>query len=350
MRIRSLPEISCPMTVKRGSVRRITQLRERSSRTRVIRARANPRRRARALWCSGSLSARIEIKTTLSMPSTISSSVSVRSAIRFSGLNKTSKRLRPFSGGQSGQCYPVPPVLHARAGATGFRLVAEPDRPGWSAPQPPRWMSGGGLVAGNAHAYEAVPRDEARQLLLIHAIRAGWAHRQHHVADVGRAVVDGDPRAIGRHEAELPHDGAGLADGPGTVLEALVPVGRAAEDVARVAGAEGAHDQVVDLRRVLHDDEIRGGDRVQAELDGRGITVREEPRLEALVGPSAGDEPGAVGRGARVHVGDVVLDLGLRQHALLDQQRLHRPAPGRERARGAPGNGSVVVVPAHASP
>src|SRR5918998_980274 len=306
MRIRSLPEISCPMTVKRGSVRRITQLRERSSRTRVIRARANPRRRARALWCSGSLSARIEIKTTLSMPSTISSSVSVRSAIRFSRLNKTSKRLRPFSGGQSGPCYPVPPDL---ARTSGSYWLSARRRPGPSRVRP-----------------AASP------------------------ADVGRAVVDGNPRAVGRHEAELSHYGAGLADGPGTVLEALVPVGRAAEDVARVAGAEGAHDQGVDLRRVLHDDEIRGGDRVQAELDGRGITVREEPRLEALVGPSAGDEPGAVGRGARVHVGDVVLDLGLRQHALLDQQRLHRPDPGRERARGAPGNGSVVVVPAHASP
>ena len=89
-------------------------------------ARANPRRRARALWCSGSLSARIEIKTTLSMPSTISSSVSVSSAIRFSGLNKTSKRLRPFSGGQSEPCYPVIQDLARPNESNGFRLLAEP--------------------------------------------------------------------------------------------------------------------------------------------------------------------------------------------------------------------------------
>jgi hypothetical protein len=81
----------------------------------------------------------------------------------------------------------------------------------------------------------------------------------------------------------------------------------------------------VDPGGVLHDDEVGGGDGVYAELDGRSIAVGEELGPEAPVRPRAGDEPRAVGRGARVPVGDVIPDLGLRHHALPDQDR-HQPA------------------------
>ena len=75
-------------------------------------------------------------------------------------------------------------------------------------------------------------------------------------------------------EAELAHHGSGFPDGARAILEALVPVGRAAEDGPQVAGAEGANDQVVYLRRVL-DDELGGMLGVHSELRGCGLTVGE---------------------------------------------------------------------------
>ncbi len=61
---------------------------------------------------------------------------------------------------------------------------------------------------------------------------------------------------ITHFEAKLTDDRAGLPDGAGAVLRALVPVWRTAEDGPRVAGAEGADDEVMDLGRVLDDDEL----------------------------------------------------------------------------------------------
>ena len=49
-------------------------------------AALSPSSRARARWCSGSLPVSIEMKTMLSIPRTISSSVRVRKATHTSGL------------------------------------------------------------------------------------------------------------------------------------------------------------------------------------------------------------------------------------------------------------------------
>ena len=92
-------------------------------------------------------------------------------------------------------------------------------------------------MSGDARPDQGVPRYEVGKLFFVHPVRARRAHREDHVADVGGAVVDGDPCTLRRHKAELAHDGAGLADGAGAVFEALVPVRRAAEDGVRIAGA-----------------------------------------------------------------------------------------------------------------
>jgi hypothetical protein len=96
IRIKSRPEISWERTVKSGSVRRMTQVIEKSSRMRMSMASPKPTRRASAGRFSGSLSVRIEIKMMLSMPSTISSAVRVKSAIQICGFANQSKPA-PFS-------------------------------------------------------------------------------------------------------------------------------------------------------------------------------------------------------------------------------------------------------------
>src|SRR5919202_6547816 len=92
---------------------------------------------------------------------------------------------------------------------------------------------------GHADADQGVSRDEPGQLLLVQIRGAGGPHGEDHVADVGGAVVDEDLDVFRWFEAELAHHGPRFSDGAGAVGEALVPVGWAAEDGPRVAGAEG---------------------------------------------------------------------------------------------------------------
>jgi hypothetical protein len=78
MRMRSRPEISLPKTVNQVEVSPMTIEMVNSKRMRVMRARARPTWRARPCWSVGSLLARIEMKTTLSMPRTTSSASNVK--------------------------------------------------------------------------------------------------------------------------------------------------------------------------------------------------------------------------------------------------------------------------------
>ena len=84
-RIRSRPEKPCPATANSGAVSRMIQVMESSSRMRVTNAPPSPSERARGCSVAGSFPARMEMKMTLSMPRTISSTVRVRSAIHASG-------------------------------------------------------------------------------------------------------------------------------------------------------------------------------------------------------------------------------------------------------------------------
>ena len=84
-RMRSRPEMSRPATVNSGCVSPTTQPMASSSRMRMPMAANRPTCRARACCSTGSLPARIEMNTMLSMPSTISRVVSVIRAIQASG-------------------------------------------------------------------------------------------------------------------------------------------------------------------------------------------------------------------------------------------------------------------------
>ncbi len=83
---RSRPEISSPSTVNNGSVSLMIHVRENSRPIRMIIARPRPAVRAVPCFSRGSLPARMEMKMTLSMPRTISSTVRVSRAIHASGL------------------------------------------------------------------------------------------------------------------------------------------------------------------------------------------------------------------------------------------------------------------------
>lgn len=86
-----------------GSFNCMTQVMQRSSSIRVTIAKARPRKRAFARCASGSLSTRMEIKTMLSIPSTISMTVSVSRAIQASGLliHEKSKVVEAIKGVKS---------------------------------------------------------------------------------------------------------------------------------------------------------------------------------------------------------------------------------------------------------
>src|SRR5512139_2570455 len=86
IRMMSRPEISVPGRANSGVVSRITQVMDSSSRMRVTMAKPSPSTRPLFRWCWGSLPTRMEMKMMLSMPRTISSAVSVTSAIHASGL------------------------------------------------------------------------------------------------------------------------------------------------------------------------------------------------------------------------------------------------------------------------
>src|SRR6516165_12072124 len=106
--------------------------------------------------------------------------------------------------------------------------------------------------------------------------------------DVG---VDLHPE-LGQHSTRLAHDAA-------SVLKALVPPWRFAEQLARIARAKGADDDVVKRGRVGKDGNWH---RERQVLRQRGHGVGHEPGAEAGVGPSPRHDPSTEG-GARVVAG-----------------------------------------------
>ena len=88
--MRSRPENPMPSTLKRSAVNPMIQLAANSSAIRRNIASESPTIRARFCCSRGSFAARIEMKTTLSMPSTISSTSSVAKAMSSSGLKASS--------------------------------------------------------------------------------------------------------------------------------------------------------------------------------------------------------------------------------------------------------------------
>ena len=83
------------------------------------------------------------------------------------------------------------------------------------------------------------------------------APRQDEVADHRGGIADADLDVVGDDGAELGQHRARLGDGARAVGLQLVPVRRQAQDRARIAGAQGADDQVVHRLGVLEHDQLR---------------------------------------------------------------------------------------------
>ncbi len=95
MRMKSLTENSSSPSVTIGSVSVMIQPAANTSSTRMSMARVRPRFRARACWATGSREERIEMKITLSTPSTSSSTKSVRKTAIRSGESSSEKSIVP---------------------------------------------------------------------------------------------------------------------------------------------------------------------------------------------------------------------------------------------------------------
>src|SRR5262245_24316648 len=103
-RMRSRPENPCSKTVNSGSVRPMTQAMPSSRMRRGMSARMMPRRRARGCWSFGSLPTSTAMNTILSMPSTISSAVSVSRLSQISGFANQSMTLPRAATDPAGPC------------------------------------------------------------------------------------------------------------------------------------------------------------------------------------------------------------------------------------------------------
>ena len=118
--------------------------------------------------------------------------------------------------------------------------------------------------------------------------------REDEIADVRGGVDDAKLDVLREIEPELLQHSTRVGNGAGAIREALVPVGRRAEQSPRVAGAERAHDHVVHLLGVRERDHDGRWAGVEPELERSGTGVGEESLLELRVDPRAGDESGAV--------------------------------------------------------
>ena len=96
-------------------------------------------------------------------------------------------------------------------------------------------------------------------------------------------------------DAELVQHAARVGDGTRPVRDALVPIRRRAEQRSRVAGAECADDQVMDVVGVLERDHDRRLTGIQIELERSIARVAKQALLECLVDPGPRDDLRAVG-------------------------------------------------------
>ena len=121
-----------------------------------------------------------------------------------------------------------------------------------------------------ADADHGIARHQRSQLLLAHPLRAGGTLRQHQVAHLGGRIPDPDLDMLRQLQAELLQHAARVDHRARAVRRRFVPGRRQAQHRQRIAGAQGADDQVVDLRRVLDRDDVLA-------LGGRGNPARRSP-------------------------------------------------------------------------
>ena len=137
------------------------------------------------------------------------------------------------------------------------------------------------------------------------ALAARRARGQDEVAHIGVGIMHADLHPIGDHGAELLQHGARLFHHPRPVLLVLVPVRRQAQHRPRIAGAEGADHDIVQLVGVLMHDQLGAVIHGDAQLLAGGGAVREQALLIGGIDPGTGDDLGP--QGGRAGIQDLDL-------------------------------------------
>ncbi len=185
-----------------------------------------------------------------------------------------------------------------------------------------------GLGRDQPRADHGIPRHERCKLVLAHVLGARRLQRQHHEARFGRRIPHADARRRGKRDAEIGEHAARILDGAGAIGGGLVPDRRQAQNVPRVAGAERAHDHVVQVRRVLDHHEMVAHLLLEPEAGDGLVGVLQKGCLECGILPGLGNQARAdVG----ADLGLVILDhhverLGV-EVALIGQHRFERAHP-----------------------
>jgi hypothetical protein len=141
-----------------------------------------------------------------------------------------------------------------------------------------------------ARADHAVAGNESSEVGFGHAVASCGSTRQHEIAHVGIAVVDAHLDLVGNCDAEFGENGARLTHRPAAVGLGDVPAGWLTQERARIARAQGAHDEIVQALRVLHDHQLGLLDR-EAKFRGSARAILEQPRFVIRIAPSARPTP-----------------------------------------------------------
>ena len=86
------------------------------------------------------------------------------------------------------------------------------------------------LSLNSRHSDHRIPRDNSRELIERHLLRAGRSLRQDHIAGLEGAVPDLNPDAFVQLKPELPEHLARPARDPGAIRLALIPERRQTQD------------------------------------------------------------------------------------------------------------------------
>ena len=141
-----------------------------------------------------------------------------------------------------------------------------------------------------------ISRHQLGQLFLAQIFRILRTHRYHDIAQIGGAIVHANLCFVGDVRAEFGEHDSGFADHAGTVGARFVPARGFAQQTDRVARAERADQDIVQVGGVGHGD-YGGRADVHVEFGGGGIDIFAYAFGEGWVGPAARDQTSAVGWG-----------------------------------------------------
>jgi len=157
---------------------------------------------------------------------------------------------------------------------------------------------------------------QASQLRFRQGLRAGGALRHHQIAQFGRAVPDPDFNIVVDLNPELGQHTARIAHDPRPVGRGLVPVGRNAQNRKRITGAQRANDEIVDVRSVLDNFQMRRRVAQKSEFIENGRRILQQACAEHWIAPGPGDDQGAA-------PGSDILRIGL--HPGVDGAAVDKP-------------------------